>query len=451
MEMTNQYQQKYACPRYPRKNITEVLADMLSHAISTAPDVLTRPPQPSPRKLIRLSPQETTTTHHIQMSNNSTFFDPSAFLLAFNGREELLEQYLNSIPAADISIQRPVMAVTDFATHIAQCPPRERLILTSGLMEADGLVSHRGHERMLSVLRAAGRSVEESRNLPTECLALWILIHARDLFDSALSTDQFGKSGTLAVFQLRASLLLTSDRNAAMNRFRGEMAARCGEKYGSSRILLRRLEDRDTVVVGFYFEKFPATRRRLEGSETNPQLAATEERPIQFDSVRFDPSTGVLIVHSSYGALTGQIREAFSTAFLSDPQAYEWPEASRILQLSELIEQDQPLRDTNGREVLLTEIDYSIHDDGLSARYSVSGSDVLEICRLDGSLERVRQSHISKLCVRIYLERPGRHLKVTLTAPNKLAFRGTHEIAYIIAQLRSLNVLQIQEIVSAAA
>jgi len=385
------------------------------------------------------------------MSNTSSFFDPAAFLLAFNGREELLDHYLDSIPAVGITIQRPVTSVPNFVTHLLQCAPPERRILTSGLMEADGHVSHTGHERMLSALRAAEIPTEELRNLPAACLALWILINARDLFDTALSAGETGKSVTLAMFLPNAPVSLVADRNDAMNKFRGKMADLCGEKYGSDRILLRRFEDPDSVVIGLYFEKSPATRLHMAGSETTLQLAASEDRPIQFDTARFDPSTGLLIVHSSYGALTGQIRKAFADAFLNAPDAYEWAGASRILELSELIAQYEPRRDSNGRELLITEIEYSTPDGSLPTRYSISASDVLKICRRDGLLERIRRSCIGKLCMKMPLENSGRSLKVTLTAPNKVTFRGGPGVAFILDQLQALNVLQLQETARLAA
>ena len=47
--------------------------------------------------------------------------------------------------------------------------------------------------------------------------------------------------------------------------------------------------------------------------------------------------------------------------------------------------------------------------------------------------------------------RPNGFLNVTLTAPNKVAFRGGPGVAFIIAQLQALNVLEIQEIARTAA
>ena len=382
------------------------------------------------------------------MSNTSSLFDPAAYLLAFHGREELLDHYLDSIPRADLTIQRPVRSVADFVTHLSQCDPPERHILTLGLREADGLVSNNGHERMLSVLRVANKCAQTLLEMPAECLALWILINARELFDSALSAGELGKCETMYMFQPNTPVSLVPDNNLSSNRFQVEMAASCGERFGTSRILLGGFDDSDSVIIGFYFEKFPKIRRSLDGSVTNPTLVADEKRVIQLNAVGFERSTGVLSVCSPYGTLTEQSRKGFAGAYLNAPDAYEWAGASRILQLSNLIEGDRPPRDTSGREVLITGIDYT-WDDG--DRDCLSGRDLLESCKRKGIIQMIRQSVIHSLVIKMPLKTSNGYLNVKLTAPNKVSFRRGPDAPYILSQLRTLDVLQIQETARTAA
>jgi hypothetical protein len=376
------------------------------------------------------------------MNSSSHFFDPQAFLHPFDGREEILELYLNSIPAAGLTIQCPVVSAKDFGNHLEICPSEERRILRSGLIEAWEMACDEGHEQLLSVLRLAGRNDPELLMLPAECLALKIMSGDRELFESALSLDQMRKCDALELFKPRGPVCLVEDINAATNRFRGEIAARCGEKYGSRRILLRRFEDSEVFTIGFYFEKAPKTRRKLAGDDQNITLAREEDRPIQYDAVMFEPSTGVLSVRSGYGRLTEHIRKAFAAAFLENADAYEWAGAANILDLTVFVDEANVLTDIDGGVPVISEMDYAQPHDPLFTRHKVISSDVIEALRREGTLPTLLGANIRKVILQMALEGSNRRRRVVLTGPNKIEFKRGTEAARILTQLRDWYVLQ---------
>lgn len=376
------------------------------------------------------------------MNRNAPHFDLEAILQPFDGRESILEDYLNSIPAIAITIARPVKSISDFSSHLGTCAPDEHRFLVSGLKEAWEMSSEEGHEQLLAILRHAGRCQPELLALPAECLALKTLSNERELFESALSLDAVRKCDALELFKPNGQASLAADLNAATNHFRGEIAARCGEKYGSRRILLRRFEGPDVFTLGFYFEKPPKALRTLKGSEMAPQLSREEARPLQFDAMLFEPSTGILSVRSGYGRLTEHIRKAFATAFLGNPDIYEWTDAAHILQLSEFVAEGHHLTDADGEEPIISEIDYSPAQDEMKTRYKVTGKDVLRIISRDHTIERVQRSSIRRMVIKMASDQSNRRRRVVLTAPNKVEFKRGAEAPQIIAQLRDWHVLQ---------
>ena len=171
------------------------------------------------------------------MSRASTFFEPEAFLHPFEGREDILERYLDSLPAGRLSVPRPVGSASDFLSHLNLCPAEESRVITSGLIEAWELSSSdENHEHLLNVLRLAGELDDYRRGLPAECLALELLTTNRELFESAITLDEVKKCDALELFRPRRPVSLVGNLDMAMNHFRSEIAARCQEKYGSSRV-----------------------------------------------------------------------------------------------------------------------------------------------------------------------------------------------------------------------
>ncbi len=379
------------------------------------------------------------------MSRNSHQFDHDAYLQALAGYEEILEEYLNSIPAAGVTVQRPVTSSAAFSAHLGTCPPEEYRVLTSGLVESWEMASDEGHEQMLAALRHVDGITPSILAMPSECLALYILSSRRDLFETALSLDEIRRCDALHMFKPRRSVSLVADLNAATNAFRGEIAARCGEKFGSRRILMRRFEDAEIFTIGFYFEKAPKAQRRLTGSEVDPNLEREEARLLQFDIAIFEPSTGMLSVRSGYGRLTDPIRQAFATAFLGDPDAYEWVGASQILDLNAFFEPDLDMLDADGVRPMLTEVDYSPANDEMMARYRITGCDVLEILARDERGDQVRRSTVKRVTLKMAMEGVARRRKVVLTYPNKVEFKRGAEASRIIERMHEWDVLQLPE------
>ncbi len=373
-------------------------------------------------------------------------FDHHAFLQSFSGREQFLEEYLDSIPPAGITITRPATDAGAFSNHLGLCPQEEYRALTAGMVECWEMASGEGHDQLLAALQHAGMNDPLLVTLPAECLALHLLSTRRDLFETALSLDEVRKCESLQMFKPQRAVSLVQDLNAATNAFRTEMATSCGERFGSRRILLRRFEGSDLFTIGFYFEKSPKTQRRLTGTEAQPSLERDEARLLQFDAAIFEPNTGMLGVRSGHGRLTNQIRRAFASAFLNKPDAYDWEGASDILNLAAFFDPDLDMEDASGNRHLLTEVDYSPSHDEFMARYRVTGADVHAILQRDNRMESVERSRVRKVVVKMAVEGTTRRKKVTLTAPNKLDFKRGTEAEQIIAQLHEWNVLQSHEI-----
>jgi len=379
------------------------------------------------------------------MSRNSHQFDHEAYLHAFEWHEEILEQYLDSIPAAGVTIPRPVTSSAAFSTHLGICPPEEYRVLTSGMVEAWEMSSQEGHDQILAAMRLANLCTPYILNLTAECLALHVLSRRRDLFETALSLDEVRKCDALQMFKPRRPVALVGDLNVATNAFRSLIASSCGTRFGSRRILLRRFEGTDMFTIGFYFEKSPRAHRRLSGTETSPSLAREEARDLQFDAALFEPATGMLGIRSGYGRLTDPIRRAFAEAFLGDPDAYEWSGASHILQLSELFADDQDLPDALDDRTLITEVDYSPEHDEMMARYRITGADILEILRRDHRLETVQQGSVRRVTLKMPVAGVTRRRKVILTAPNKIEFKRGADASQIISTLHDAHVLLLPE------
>ena len=379
------------------------------------------------------------------MSRNSNHFDHEAFLHTFAGHEEILEEYLHSIPAAGLTVPRPVVSEAAFTAHLGTCPPEEYRVLTSGMVEAWEMTSPEGHDQILAALRAENLCSPYHLNLTSECLALHVLSTRRDLFETALSLDEVRKCDSLQMFKPCRPVALVNDFNTATNTFRTLIAASCGSKFGSRRILLRRFEDTEMFTIGFYFEKSPRAQRRLSGSEASPNLSREEARDLQFDAALFEPATGMLGIRSGYGRLTDPIRRAFAESFLGDPDAYEWPGATQILQLAELFADDQDVPDALKDRTLITEVDYSPAHDEMMARYRITGADILEILRRDQRLDSVRQASVRRVTLKMPVEGVTRRRKVILTSPNKIEFKRGADTSQIISKLHDAHVLLLPE------
>jgi hypothetical protein len=315
------------------------------------------------------------------------------------------------------------------------------------MVEAWEMASPEGHDQILAALRAAGISTPYHLNLTSECLALHVLATRRDLFETALSLDEVRKCDSLQMFKPCRAVALADDLNTATNTFRTLIAASCGSKFGSRRILLRRFEGNEMFSIGFYFEKSPRAQRRLSGTETSPTLERQEARDLQFDAAIFEPATGMLGIRSGYGRLTDPIRRAFAESFLGDPSAYEWLGAANVLQLSELFAPDQEFQDELEDRTLMTEVDYSPPNDEMMARYRVTGSDIHEILRRDQRLETVRRGAIRRVTLKIPTPGINRRRKVVLSAPNKIDFKRGADTSYIIEKLHEANVLLLPEFI----
>lgn len=374
------------------------------------------------------------------MSTNTAFFEVSAFLLPFEGREHILERYLDGIPANLVTLARPVTSTAAFLEHLGVCSQDEYRVLASGLIEAWGMSSDENHEGLLSVLRLAGETNAERLALPAECLALDLLATNRELFESAITFDQVKKCDALELFKPAHPVTLVADLDAAMNRFRSEIAARCHEKYGSRRILLRRFASSPVFMVGFFFEKSPKTLRVLDGTETEPNLGRNEVRPTQFDAVLFEPSTGILSVRSGWGRLTDHIRHAFASAFLNDPNAYEWAGATDILRLLPLVDLHEDLEDVDGGHPIISELEYTIPNDLQEARYRVNAKDMRRVIDRDNTSDRMAIANINKVVVKMAMANAVRRRRVTMKFPNRIEFKRGSETSRILSTLHEWGV-----------
>lgn len=376
-------------------------------------------------------------------------FDPYSFLLPFEGRENLIEAYLDSLPANQLTVPRPISSAMQLFQHLQSCPDHERKAIEAGMLEAWELTSEDMHERLLAALRKNGGCAETHKELPAECLALHILTTRRSVFESVLTLDQFTKCDALELFTPSSQVALVSDLDAAAQQFRNDVSARCHEKFGSPRVLVRHFESADVLTIGFYSEKPPKSRRRLKGTTTNPQLELQEDRPLQFDAVFFERATGILSIRSGWGRLTDHIRRAFAAAFLRDPEAYEWSDAAAILQLGQLLEDNEHLVGIDGHPPLIREVDFAIPHDELSSKYKVRGANALEAIRRDGLLEKACQG-ATRVVVQM-ARHSGRKRRVVLTAPNKVELKRGQDAATLITQLKEWNVIQAQTVFAKAA
>jgi hypothetical protein len=374
------------------------------------------------------------------MNQHTSFFEASAFLLPFEGREHILELYLDGIPPSLLTVPRPVTSAAAFLEHLNLCSQDEYRVLASGLIEAWGMSSDENHEGLLSVLRLAGETDPERLALPAECLALDLLATNRELFESAITFDQVKKCDALELFKPAHPVTLVADLDAAMNRFRSEIAARCHEKYGSRRILLRRFATSPVFMVGFFFEKSPKTLRVLDGTETEPNLGRNELRPTQFDAVLFEPSNGILSVRSGWGRLTDPIRRAFAAAFLNDPNAYEWDGATDILNLVPLVDLHEELEDVDGGYPIISELEYTIPNDPQEARYRVNAKDMRRVIDRDNASDRVAIANINRVVVKMAMANAVRRRRVALKFPNRIEFKRGSETSMILSMLHDWGV-----------
>jgi hypothetical protein len=374
------------------------------------------------------------------MSHQSSFFNPEAFLLPFTGREEILDAYVNSLPAALVSLGRPVTSATAFLAHLQLCPANESRVLIAGMKEAWEMCSDESHERLLNVLQLAGQIDGYCGSLPAECLALHLLVSNRAAFESAITLDEVKKCDALELFKPCRQVALVHDLDAAMNHFRSEMAARCQEKYGSSRILLRRFNEAPVLRVGFFFEKPPKALRVLDGDDGAPNLARNELRPTQFDAVMFEPETGVLSIRSGWGRLTDPIRRAFAAAFLGDPDVYEWPGSTNILNLAPLVDLRQDLEDADGGYPIVSELEYALLNDPEGARYKVNAKDLRRVIGRDNTSSQVADASIRKVVVKMAPHGPGKRRRVALKYPNRVEFRRGSETSRILSSLNEWGV-----------
>lgn len=372
------------------------------------------------------------------MNRNHLAFDPEAFLMSFSAREEILDAYLDTLPARALTLNRPIQSWEALNAHLRACSPEEFRIVASGFREAFELCSDEGHERLIQVCSLTGKSTPELLALPAECLSLKVLTEDRDIFESALSLDQVMSSDSLELFKPQATVALTSDIKRGVAHFRSEIALLCGSKYGSQRVLLKHFVTPDTLTVGFYFEKRPKAQRLLDGAAASPRLRHEEFRPIQLDFIIFERSTGVLSVRSAWGRLTDEIRRAFATAFLDNPAAYDWPGARDILDLHLLMDLNDET--VAGAGAVVTEVHYNFPNDALETRYRISSSNVRESLRRDDQAGRLARARIQKTVVQVPVPSTARKRRVVLQAPNKVEFRRTSGTIEIVRQLRDWHV-----------
>lgn len=372
------------------------------------------------------------------MNRTHAAFDPEAFLMAFKGRHDLLEAYLDTIPSKMLTLKRPLQSWEALRDHIAACSSDELRPILSGFREAYELCTEEGHEQLLQVCRLAGRGSADILELPAECLAVKILTEDRELFESALSLDHVMSSDALELFKPEKPLRLVKNIKAGVSHFRAEMAQLCGSKYGSQRILLKHFHHGDTLTVGFYFEKAPKAQRLLDGSAASPRLKHEEVRPIQMDFVIFEASTGVLSVKSAWGRHTDEIRRAFGAAFLQDEDAYYWSGARDILELRHFVDPDDETISDVG--AVVTDVYYGFPSDPLETRYYIHAVNVREVLERDRLSGRVQEATIRKAVVQIPVPRTLRKRRVVLQTPNKIEFSRTSGVLDILRQLHDWHV-----------
>ncbi|MCF7789460.1 MAG: hypothetical protein K9N47_25280 [Prosthecobacter sp.] len=377
------------------------------------------------------------------MNRSSQQFDPESFLQPFEGREYLLQEYIDSIPPTAVSIGQHTVTAASLMNHLELCPQEEYRVITSGFVEAWELCSDEAHENLLAICRLEGICTPQIRSLPAECLALHLLTTNRGVFEAAISMDEVKKSDSLTLFKPTIPVHLAPDLNIATNNFRTHMAASCGEKYGSRRVLLKRFDKDGILTVGFYFEKSPKTIRVLAGDDATPNLARAELRPIQMDFLLFDRATGVLSIRSSWSRLTDQIRQSFAAAFLTAPEAYEGPDAVNILQLDHLVDLNDEPTDLDGEHIFVSEVGYSLPNVPLDADYTIKGkrgTNVRDILRRDGAAHRIQGGVLRRVVTKMALASSSRRMRVVLIAPNKVEFKRTAEANRILAQLANWEV-----------
>jgi len=369
------------------------------------------------------------------MSKIHAAFDIDAFLIAFEGREHILEAYLQSLPSSMVSLKFQLASWEQLRDHIHVCPGDEQRGILSGFQEAFELCSDEGHERLLQACRMAGKVQPEFLELPSECLALRVLVEDRSVFEGALSLAEMTVSDALELFKPEKPVALVANLSAAVGHFRAKMAALCGSKYGSPRILLKHFLDGDKLTIGFFFEKPPKTHRVLDGTDASPSLKRDEFRPVQMDFVIFDLATGILSIKSSWGRNTDEIRTAFGEAFLSNGKAYFWNGARQILELSSLFDVDDNTIDEAG--AVITNVVYGAANDPLHAKHNIHADNVREVIRRDNASHKVANSDVSKTIIKMPISGSDKKRRVVLQTPNKIQFRRTSGALEILQNLHN--------------
>lgn len=374
------------------------------------------------------------------MHRNHITFHVGAYLLAFSGREAILETYLDGLPEEHLTIHRPIASAETLRDHLGICSPEESRTIIFGMTEAFELCTDEGHERMVQACDVAGLTRADLRTMPRECLALLLLAEHRTVFESAVSLDQAMSSDSLELFKPQGPVSLVRNLASRVGHFRSAVARTCGDKYGSRRILLNHFDSNETFMVGFFFEKLPKAQRLLNGDTTSPSLTHQEFRPIQLDFVSFEKATGILSIKSGWGRLTDQLRVAFAGSFLNSPMAYEWDGARSILDLSHVVDPNHELVGDDGRNGIVTDLEYHFGADQMDARYRVSGPDIREVLRRDAQEQRVQYADIEKVVVQMPVRGTSRLRRVVLKYPNRVEFRRTAGTQEIVRQLREWHV-----------
>ena len=205
-------------------------------------------------------------------------------------------------------------------------------------------------------------------------------------------------------------------------------------------MLVRHYQEGSYMNFIVYHEKRTQTPLIFKGTRTHPRVSPTVLRPVQQDFVSYNHETGQVEIEARFGSEETTLRKHFAECCLDDAEFFEDPEASGILNLSRIADEDFSMSVDEDHSAVLIELGFSLEQEH-SPKFYVRSKNTVETLNLNRLRNRLQSGEIRKAVFKITFPDDRRGKRIELITPNKINFKRATHAEDIFRYLRNWGII----------
>ena len=363
-------------------------------------------------------------------------FNIDRFLAKFEDHEEILRGYARRWKNG-LTLDISALDVDGFRDLTLGGEWTDKDPFMEGLYRAYDLCTPDGLEALRRACAMLPKPPDPNEKLAVEPLSLSVLAKHEDAFNRAYAECSLQKAERFSIYQGKEGRAISDVRKAA-GQLQSLLAADFKGRKNSDSVLVLPYEEDGYVNFIVYHEKRTQALLTLKRARKKVRVTPTVLRPAQQDFISYNSATGQVEIETQFEKDEEILRKRFADCCLEDASFFEWPGASKCLNLGVIA---GPSFGVGGLGIAaLVELDFKLpQKQGPS--FIVKSQNVVETLGINELAAKLQADQINRAVFKFTFSDDKRGKRVTLSGTNTIAFKRATHAEEVFESLRTWKIL----------